>query len=381
MFTPLHLTFTGAEILLPDGLACADLSIAEGRISTAPAPRAVALPGCRILPGIVDLHGDGFERHLAPRRGLMRDMGEGLAHLDAELAASGITTAVLAQFWSWEGGMRGPDFARAMAVALDRARPDLLSDMQLQLRLETHLTDQYDEVAAFVAAHAIRYLVFNDHLPHEALERGRKVPRLTGQALKSGRSPEAHLALIQALHARSPGVPAALDAFAARLAAAGVRLGSHDDTTAEGRTAMRARGVDIAEFPETEIATRAAHAGGDAVILGAPNVVRGGSHAGKQSAEAAIRDGLCDVLVSDYHYPSLRQAALQLVPAIGLQAAWDLVSASPARLMGWEDRGRIAPGLRADLVILDPAGRVGATLSGGRIAHAAGLLAHALFAP
>ncbi|WP_201742217.1 amidohydrolase family protein [Mangrovicoccus ximenensis] len=184
----------------------------------------MALPGCTVLPGIIDLHGDGFERHLAPRRGLVSDLGRGLAALDAELAASGITTAVLAQFWSWEGGMRSPDFAKKLAVALEEARPHLLTDMVIQLRLETHLTDQFGEVAAFVERHGIGYVVYNDHLPHEALKKGRNPPRLTGQALKSGRSPEAHLALIRELAARDAEVPGALAELSRRSCGAAARL-------------------------------------------------------------------------------------------------------------------------------------------------------------
>lgn len=367
----LSLTLTGAQVLTPEGLTGADIAIADGLIADAPAGRAVDLSGLWLLPGIVDLHGDGFERHLAPRRGALRDLATGLCALEAELAANGITTAILAQFWSWEGGMRGPDFAIRMAEALAGAQP--LPDLRLQLRLETHLVDDFARVEALIDRHAIPYVVFNDHLPHKALAEGKRPPRLTGQALKSGRSPEAHLALLQALQARAGEVPAALTALAAGLAARGVRLGSHDDATADSRAFYRGLGADIAEFPETREAAQAARAGGDQIILGAPNVVRGGSHAGKVSARALVGEGLCDALVSDYHYPAPLQAALALAGEIGLAQAWRLVSESPAQILGLGDRGRIAPGLRADLIVLDPAtGRVGATFAGGRIAHLAG---------
>ena len=75
------------------------------------------LDGYWVMPGIVDIHGDGFERHLAPRRGAVSDLAAGLVAVEAELAANGITTAVLAQFYSWEGGMRSPDFARKFLYA------------------------------------------------------------------------------------------------------------------------------------------------------------------------------------------------------------------------------------------------------------------------
>ena len=372
----LSLTLSNAEILTPIGLTRAKLSFEAGRIAAAPTGRSVDLTDFMILPGIVDLHGDGFERHLAPRRGALRDLGEGLASLDAELAANGITTAVLAQFFSWEGGMRSPDFAEGLAGALDAARPRLLSDMKLQLRLETHLLDAYDRAEALIGRARIGYAVFNDHLPHKALAQGKRPPRLTGQALKSGRSPEAHLALMQGLHERSGEVPGALAGLAGRLAARGVRMGSHDDVTPEARAAYRAMGATIAEFPETAEAAQAACAAGDKVILGAPNVVRGGSHSGKVGAAGLVAQGACDALVSDYHYPAPRQAALALAAQAGLAEAWALVSSRPARLMGLDDRGTLEPGKRADLVVLErQSGRVGATISGGRISYLSGAIA------
>lgn len=370
----LALTLTGAEVLRPDGPSHDPLSLAEGLIVTDAQARRVDLTGFYLRPGIVDVHGDGFERHLAPRRGAMRDLGQGLAATEAELAANGITTALLAQFWSWEGGMRGPDFARRFLASLAEYR-GLGTDMRAQLRIETHLLDDYPAVLDAVFRFGIGYLVFNDHLPHVALKAGKRPARLTGQALKSGRSPDDHLALMQRLHDLSPQVPAALDGIAARLRAAGVILGSHDDATAEGRAIWRGRGVVVSEFPETRDAAAAARAGGDVIVLGAPNVVRGGSHAGNVAAADLVAAGLCDALASDYHYPAPRQAAALLAQRIGLQAAWSMISDGPARLLGLSDRGRLLPGLRADLVVMDAGGHVGATIAAGRVTHMSGAVA------
>ncbi|MFD0858858.1 alpha-D-ribose 1-methylphosphonate 5-triphosphate diphosphatase [Roseovarius aquimarinus] len=376
----LTLRFTRAEVLHPGGLETAPLSIAEGRIAEA-GGREVDLSGYMILPGIVDIHGDGFERHLAPRRGAMKDIGTGLLAAEAELAANGITTAVLAQFYSWEGGMRGPDFARSVFEGLDRVRPETVTDLHTQLRFEIAMLDAYDAVRALVAAHRIGYVVFNDHLPHEALAAGKRPPRLTGQALRIGRNPEAHLAAMQALHAGMDRVPEALAHLARDLAQAGVRMGSHDDRTAEARASWRAMGVPIAEFPETIDAAEAARAGGDAIVMGAPNVVRGGSHNGNASAPDMAAMGLIDALASDYHYPSLRRAAFLLSDAgiHDLAGAWRLVSKGPARILGLDDRGDLAPGQRADFVVLEAASRrVAGTFSGGRASYLAGDLAERL---
>ncbi|WP_171133273.1 MULTISPECIES: alpha-D-ribose 1-methylphosphonate 5-triphosphate diphosphatase [unclassified Ruegeria] len=375
----LSLTLTGAQVLTPDrGLIATDLSLADGVICTTASARQVDLSGYWVLPGIIDLHGDGFERHIAPRRGAMKQMTEGILAVEAELAANGITTAVLAQFYSWEGGVRGPDFAAQVFDAIAAVGPATVTDLIPQLRFETHMLDHYAELPDRVAAWKIPYVVFNDHLPHDRLAEGRKPPRLTGQALKAGRDPEAHFQMLLDMHARRGEVPAALDLLCAELREQGVRLGSHDDSTSEDRATWRARGAQISEFPETLEAAEAAQQAGDHVILGSPNVVRGGSHKGNVSALDLIAMGLCDAIASDYHYPSPRRAALMLAKSglVDLAGAWALVSSGPARVLGLSDRGELSPGKRADLVILDAdTHRVSATLSAGRVSYMAGDIA------
>lgn len=370
----LSLTFRNADILRPGGLACGDISMADGTLCDTP-HRSVDATGYLILPGIIDLHGDGFEHHMAPRRGAQTDPALGLRAVEAELAANGITTAMLAQFYSWEGGMRSPEFASRIAEALHRT--DALTDLRLQLRVETHLLDHFDDVRALVERYGIGYLVWNDHLPHKALDAGKRPPRLTGQALKSGRSPDAHLAYLQALHARHHDVPHAVAEFSRVLLNLGVLLGSHDDTTPQDRDRFRAMGVRIAEFPETHAAALAAHTAGDPVIMGAPNVVRGGSHDKKVSARALIEEGVVNALVSDYHYPSLHRAALKLWDAgMTLCEAWGLISSGPADVMGWTDRGRLALGARADLVMMNAQSRrIEGVFCAGRVIHLTGDLA------
>src|SRR6056297_4059444 len=369
------LRLTGAQVLTPQGLADQPLALGDGLITDTTPRREVDLKGFLVLPGIVDMHGDAFEKHLAPRRGAMKELDQGLIATEAELAANGITTATLAQFYSWEGGMRGAEFAGRVFASLAQVRPRLVTDLRAQLRFETPMLEAYDAVREVVAAHDISYVVFNDHLPHEALAKGKRPPRLTGQALRIGRNPEKHLAYMQALHAGMDQVPAALDALCADLAARGVLMGSHDDHTAQDRAIWRARGVRLSEFPETLDAAEAAHDAGDAVVLGAPNTVRGGSHKGNVSATDLIVMGYCDALASDYHYPSLRRAALQLADTgvLDLAGAWGLISSGPARVLGLSDRGDLSPGKRADLVVMDAKTRsICATLSGGRISYLSG---------
>ncbi|THH36983.1 alpha-D-ribose 1-methylphosphonate 5-triphosphate diphosphatase [Aliishimia ponticola] len=369
----LDVEFTGASVLRPDGLSEDPIAIAEGTVASK-AARQVDLSGYRILPGIIDVHGDGFERHVAPRRGAMKDIGEGILAAEAEIAANGITTGVMAQFISWEGGLRGPEFGADVFCAIRDART--VTDLIPQARFETHLLDLYADFPAQLAAWKVPYVVFNDHLPHDRLAAGKTPKQMTGQALKAGRSPENHHTLLKQLHAASPQVPAALDALCARLGADGLRMGSHDDSTAEQRATWRKRGVQITEFPETVEAAEAS----DLIVLGAPNLVRGGSHKGNVSALDLVMMGLCDALASDYHYPSPRRAALFLARTMGLESAWKLVSEGPARVLGLTDRGQLAEGLRADLTILDADNRVAATISGGRVSYLTGDIANRLLA-
>lgn len=370
-------------MLGPEGLDRQALHIVGGLISDAPAGRPVSLEGYLVLPGIVDAHGDGFERHLAPRRGAMKQMGEGLIAVEAELAANGITTAVLAQFISWEGGLRGLEFADEVFQAIAETAPTLVTDLRPQLRFETHLLDLYDSLPERLARWGVDYIVFNDHLPHARLADGRTPPRMVGQALKAGRNPEDHFALMQRLHAQRHKVPGALDALCTQLGSRGLRLGSHDDTTAAERFEWHERGATIAEFPETQEAAEAARTHGDGIVLGAPNVVRGGSHNGNVSALDLIAMGFCDALASDYHYPSPRRAALMLADSgvVDFATAWRLVSEGPARLLGLEDRGTLVPGQCADIVVLDATTyRVAATMVRGRFSYLSGDIAERVFA-
>ncbi|MGH1415592.1 MAG: alpha-D-ribose 1-methylphosphonate 5-triphosphate diphosphatase [Pelagimonas sp.] len=374
----IDVTLTGARVLRPEGWDDAPLAVAAGVIADAPTGRSVDLTGYDVLPGIVDAHGDGFERHMAPRRGALRERDAGMVAVAAELAANGITTAVLAQFWSWEGGLRGPEFAREVFESVQGMQASVPIDMRLQLRLETHYLDELDSAEAAIAEFGIRYVVFNDHLPHTRLAQGRKPPRLTGQALKSRRNPEDYFKLLLDLHGRGSEVDGAMEALTTRLAAAGVTMGSHDDRTADGRAIWRARGAHVSEFPETFEAAQAARDAGEFIVLGAPNVVRGASHAGNASAQDLIAAGLCDALASDYHYPSPARAAWRCVE-LGLLdevAAWRLVSDGPARLLGLTDRGRLEAGLRADLVVMDrETRRIVAALAAGQVAWMSGAVA------
>jgi alpha-D-ribose 1-methylphosphonate 5-triphosphate diphosphatase len=371
------LRLTGAHALIDGALHDTPLTIAEGRIATGPAPE-VDVSGYLVLPGIVDLHGDGFERHLTPRPSAPFDKARALASAAAELAVNGVTTAWFAQSWSWEGGFRSGAATRDLLAALDRMRAEMLPDVRVQIRLETHVLPDHADVLAAVAAHGVDYVVFNNHLP-EALDLADHQPdRFAQWAAQHSRSNDEMLAIVRAAQAQGPDVPAALARIAAAFAVQGVRMGSHDDGTPETRAFFRGIGAPVCEFPTTVAAAQAANAAGEPVLMGAPNVVRGGSQSGNIAAADLVAAGLCDALVSDYYYPALKQAAFALADAglADLAGAWALVSTHAARIAGLADRGTLAPGQRADVVVLNPeTRRVEMTLCEGRIAHLSGEMA------
>jgi alpha-D-ribose 1-methylphosphonate 5-triphosphate diphosphatase len=186
------------------------------------------------------------------------------------------------------------------------------------------------------------------------------------------------LADLQAWHAAMDRVPAAVEALSKSLLSKAVAMGSHDDRTDADRATWRARGAHIAEFPETLEAAESAHAAGDPVILGAPNVVRGGSHKGNVSALEMVAMGYCGALASDYHYPSMRRAAFLLADGgvMDLPAAWGLISAGPAGILGLSDRGTLQVGKRADLIVMErDTRRICATMSDGSFSYLQGEVA------
>lgn len=374
------LRLTGAQVLRDGALERASISVEKGVFANTPLPEA-DLSGYLILPGIVDLHGDAFERHIAPRPTAPFPIASGLAATERDAAVHGVTTAWLAQCWSWEGGMRGPDFAEALMVELDAYKLKALIDMRLQIRLETHMVGSRERLLLAVERHGIDYIVFNNHLT-EAFEVMVREPHVfAAWATRAGRSVGELTREIETAKAQAHALPRHLLDLAKGFDRLGVRYGSHDDPDANTREHFRVLGAHICEFPTGHGPAVAAKAMDDAVLMGAPNVVRGGSQSGGVAAMNLIKKDLCDALVSDYHYPSLAEAAWVLAD-LGVRTlaeAWEMISTTPARIIGLNDRGRIAPGLRADFVVIqEGTRRIEATISGGRVAHLSGALAQRL---
>lgn len=368
------LRLTGAHVLRDGEMQLRSLGLAAGRLEPGPLPE-VDLTGFYIMPGIIDLHGDGFEHHMAPRPSAPFPLETGLASFDREAASHGVTTAYLAQSWSWEGGSRSPDHAEAVLGALKSYRPQAMTDLRLQIRAETHLVGETQRLIEVVKRHGVGYVVFNDHL-EEGFQMSRVAPAAFAHwARKVGKTPEELAEAIQVARDAKGEVARSLCRLAEAFDAMGVVYGSHDDPDGETREKFRMIGAQVAEFPLTHRAAAAAHAMFSPVIMGAPNVVRGQSQAGNASASDLIAAGLCDALVSDYHLPALPLAVWALVDRgiLSLPKAWALISSTPAEILRMTDRGRLDPGRRADLVVIEAASRrIEATICNGRLTYLAG---------
>mgnify|MGYP006277514867 CR=1 FL=1 len=385
-----ELTLVGGRVLLPDGaLQEACVTLADGRIAEVsasegrPAARRIDLGGRLLLPGIVDLHGDAFEHVLMPRSGVRFPMDLALAEIDRQLVANGITTAFHSLTYSWEPGLRGRETVVELMAALDRLGGELACQPRVHLRFELHNVDAVGEVADWLAAGRIDLISLNEHL-HTIADRLERVDKLAQYAERTGLTIDRYKDLVRQVARRGAEVPDTLARICEAARAAGIPIASHDDDSPEVRAHFRGLGARLCEFPVNPETAEAAAAHSDPVILGSPNVVRGGSHDARMTAEDAVRAGLCSVLTTDYYYPAPLIAAFQLAArgACGFAAAWDLVSRGPARAADLHDRGTIAAGQRADLIaVAAPSGalpRVAATWTGGRMTHCAAPDLHGL---
>jgi alpha-D-ribose 1-methylphosphonate 5-triphosphate diphosphatase len=368
-----RLRITGGRVLLrSDGEQAVDLILDDGKIAAISrdgrGPEFDAR-GLLVLPGIVDIHGDAFERQLQPRPGVGFAADIALHDTEAQLLANGITTAFHGVTLSWEPGLRSQPAWQALLDALEARH--WACDMRVHLRWEAYNLDSLETALADIATGRVHLVAFNDHTP--AILKKIKDPvegaKYSGRA---GMGIDEFRTLADRISARADAVPAALERIAAAARDAAVPMASHDDATIATRTEFRRRGARICEFPMAEEVGQDARAAGDWVVMGSPNVVRGGSHLGWASAARMTEAGICSVLSSDYFYPAMLRAALVLAGrgVLDLPRAWDLVSANPAAAAGLTDRGAIAEGLRADVIVVDPAiPRVVATIANGRIAH------------
>jgi alpha-D-ribose 1-methylphosphonate 5-triphosphate diphosphatase len=375
----MHIFIEGGRALLGGEICEASLEITDGKIGAVDGAAAHAglnidAGGLLVLPGIIDLHGDAFERQMMPRPGVDFPIDVALIDSDRQAISNGITTVFHGTTWSWEPGLRSGDNARQLLETIEALRPQLAADTRFHLRHETYNLDAEAEIVQWLAEGRIDLLAFNDHMDSTVgnLAKPQKRSRMVE---RTGLSDRAFDALVERIVGRAQDVPASIARLAEAARAADIRMLSHDDNTPAMRQAFRAQGIAIAEFPVNEETAREAAAAGDFIVFGAPNVVRGGSHTGWTKASDMIAKGLCSILASDYYYPAQLLAAFRLVAdgVLPLPAAWNLISAAPARAAGLTDRGVLGAGHRADLILVDDEKplrpRIVAVMSAGRLVH------------
>ncbi len=344
--------------------------VAEARART-----VIDATGLDVLPGIIDVHGDAFERAISPRPGVMLPMGIALAELDAQLLAAGVTTAYLAITVSWEAGLRSRTTYEKLRDAVLARPAGSVPDLKLHVRFEAHNLDCLDLIIADIAAGRIDMLSFNDHTPSilKKLPDPRAVAKMVERAGQTYDDFCADARRAAAFTQEEVAEGRRRLAEAGR--AAGIPMASHDDGSIEDRSEFRALGAKISEFPITLEVAEYAVAHGEPTVMGAPNVVRGGSHMGWHGAEDLVKRRSCSVLCSDYHYPSLLQAVYRLTRngSATFNESVALVTKNAAAMSQLSDRGTLNAGQRADIVLVEPGPlpRVVATIVAGRVAYMA----------
>jgi alpha-D-ribose 1-methylphosphonate 5-triphosphate diphosphatase len=310
--------------------------------------------GGYLLPGIIDLHGDAFERHITPRAGTLFPLELALAANDASLVANGITTFYYSITDGFEPGPRSRETVRKLLLSLEELMPRFSCQAKVHIRHEKVNTEGHEELTDWLRNGRVHMLSLNDHLPQ--LDNERAVKRyLAGLQRRVTMDDDTTQEFLSSLQGRRELGEEQTRALASLALASGVSLSSHDDHGLEDVARNIQLGSAIAEFPMDAETAQESRQAGISVLMGAPNLVRGGSHVGAISVRDAIAAGLVDILCSDYHYPSLFTAPFvtaqqNLLP---LADAWKIVSENPARAAGMGDRkGQIAPGYDADLLLL-----------------------------
>ncbi len=353
----------GANVLTPTGwVKNACVVIENGKFLSVDTTCSQKLPtivakGLLMLPGIVDIHGDSFERAIAPRPGVRFPLKMALLENDRNLIAAGITTFFYSITDSYEPGLRSRDTAREIIdFVLRKVKQNIKTDSRIHIRHEQGNTDNYGELCNWLKQGKVQLLSLNDHLP--PADDDYKLNRHLNSLRRRHKMSDGELQkLIQTAIANKPKGLEQVEELVILAHKHNIALASHDDDTEEKVELNAKRGVAIAEFPATiELAAKSRDYNAS-VLMGAPNLIRGGSHVGWMSVEAAAKANMVDCLCSDYHYPSLFHAPFKLAEMgiMSFEQAWKLVSASPAKAAGiGNSKGSIASGWDADFLLIAP---------------------------
>ncbi|MET3899072.1 alpha-D-ribose 1-methylphosphonate 5-triphosphate diphosphatase [Devosia sp. UYZn731] len=352
-------TFRNARIVLADRIIEGSVDTDAGLITGVDEGAASVgedLEGDYLIAGLVELHTDHLENHYRPRPGVFWDPMAALHAHDVQIAGSGITTVFDAVRIGSDIDV--PDMkphAEKLVQAIRTAREDdrLRIEHFIHLRCELPSHDVLEHFEAFAGFDVVRLASVMDHTPGQRQFQSLETYKLFYKKQMGHSEADAEKAIADRLAEQARYSTPHRKAIARRARELGLALASHDDATLAHVEEGVEDGVAIAEFPTTLEAAAAAHDAGLAILMGAPNVVRGKSHSGNISATDLVRAGMMDILSSDYVPFALLQAAFLLperIEGFSLAQALAMVTGNPARAAGLDDRGEIAVGKRADLV-------------------------------
>ena len=308
-----------------------------------------------LLPGLVELHTDNLEKHLVPRPGVLWNAHSATVMHDAMCAAAGITTVLdsIVIGDMDQGGMRSQTYQISIEALHEcRAQGLLRVEHLLHLRCEISAPDIVEVFEEYADDSLLELVSVMDHTPGQRQWRDLNKYRRYAERNGSFRDAEyAALVVERREHQERYAIPNRA-AVIAGSHARGLPLASHDDTEVEHVEQATQERIAISEFPTTVAAARAARAAGIAIVMGGPNLVKGGSHSGNVAAAELAKLDLLDIFSSDYVPASLLQSAFLLRDTVGwsMPKAVATVTRNPARAIGLSDRGELAAGLRADLI-------------------------------
>ena len=370
------------EVVVPHGsVRLEGAAIAE--IVEHPVPGGVEGAGHTLFPGFIDMHGDMIEQELEPRVRVNFPMNVALNALDARLASAGVTTAYASVSFS-RGARDGErrSFAHTSRVIreLHDARNNARVEHRVHARFDITFDNAVEVLRDLLDEGRVDLVSLMDHTPGQGQYRNLEI-HIKNKAAHHGISEtEARQMVSNAIAIRSRPQEVLLGNMhevANMCRDHGVPLASHDDDTTDKANLMADLGAVIAEFPVTLEAAEVAIERGLMTAMGAPNAMRGESYSGNLSARTAHQHGLLSILAADYHQAAILPAIRVLAAADGdgLAGATRLATSNPARALGLTDRGEIAPGKQADLVIVDPDDRIVMTLRAGDVIYSDGTVA------
>ena len=354
-----ELILTNARLVLEDTILEGTIFVRDGKIAAIDNFKSrigLDMEGDYILPGLVELHTDHLENHYLPRPGVRWDLKSAIQAHDAQIAASGITTVFdCLRIGMDESGGFGAGEMKSMSQAIEAAQKDgrLRSEHRIHLRCEVSAPDVMDRFAEFDDVESVGLVSLMDHAPGQ-----RQFQTMEQYTLyykeKRGLSDEEFAHFVKRRQEQSALYSARhRKLLADSCSQRRIAVASHDDATLAHVEEAKHYGTSVAEFPTSLEAARASHDAGMGVLMGAPNVVRGKSHSGNIAARELAAENVLDILSSDYVPASLIHAPFVLadtLSGITLPQAIAMVTANPARQVGLEDRGRLADGLKGDLV-------------------------------